>query len=96
MRAREKKLLEAWRSCMTDLYAQSTPSADFDQLLESAPLNPEGQKVIDYDSYEIDHELLTEIVEGYVKKLKMNKYEQTGFYMNTYLGASPRSKRKQD
>lgn len=96
MRAREKKLLEAWRSCMTDLYANSTPSADFNQLLESAPLNEQGQKVIDFEAYEIDHNLLTEIVEGYVKKLKMNKYEQSGFYMNTYLGASPRSKRNQD
>jgi hypothetical protein len=89
---KQKKLEEAYFECMRRLYKESTPSADFDKLLEEAPKNEMGQKVIDFDSYIIDSNRFDEIVNEIIKEYKIkDKLYLDKFRFNIYLGASPRS-----
>lgn len=89
----EKKLSKAWKEIMIELYKHATPSADFEKLLEEAPLNERGEKVIDFNSYEIEEDKMKEIVESVIKKYKItNNRQQSKIYFNVYLGASPKTK----
>lgn len=89
----EKKLAKAWKEIMIELYKNSTPSADFEKLLEEASLNERGEKVIDFNSYEIEEDKMKEIVESVIKKYKItNNRQQSKIYFNVYLGASPKTK----
>lgn len=73
-------------------YAESTPSADFEKLYEEAPLNDEGQKVIDYDSYYLHRDRFDELVEEVKSKYKFNQIEERSYSFHAYLGAGPTSK----
>lgn len=95
MTARAKKLNAAYEEIMTALYANSEPSADFRLLVEQASVNDQGQKVIDFNSYEIDYELAQTLYNDVVKKYKIkNNYDLSTLGFNIWLGASPRFKRK--
>jgi hypothetical protein len=61
--------------CYRELYKEATPSADFDELVKNATINEQGQKMIDFDAYEIDFDKHHEIVEKYIKKITYNKYK---------------------
>ena len=63
-----KKQEEVIFSIYRELFYKSTPSADFDKLVEAARINKHGQKVIDYDAYEIDYDEYCDIVEDGIKK----------------------------
>jgi len=39
---------EAMRECYRKLYKASTPPADFDELVNNASIDENGQKVIDF------------------------------------------------
>jgi len=92
------KLAQAIWDCLVELYANSTPSADFNKLVEEAPINEEGQKVIDFMAYEIDYNKMEEIIDKHRSKLlkySRNKYfYERQFNFNIYLGCSPKSVRK--
>jgi len=91
------KVSQAIWDCLVELYANSTPSADFNKLVEEAPVNEEGQKVVDFMSYEIDHNKMQEIVdkhENMLKKKRVNELHLKSFRFNIYLGCSPKSKRE--
>jgi hypothetical protein len=91
---RRKKLEKAYHECMVRLYKEATPSADFDKLVEEAPLNNLGQKVIDFDSYELDSKTFDKIVEETIEKYKLtSKFDLSSFRFTVYLGASPRTKK---
>jgi len=82
--------------CLVELYANSTPSADFNKLVEEAEINDEGQKVIHFMDYEIERGQMEEIVDKHRSKLlkgSRNKrlHEQT-FNFSIYLGCSPKTK----
>lgn len=82
--------------CLVELYANSTPSADFNKLVEEAEINEEGQKVIHFMDYEIENDKMEEIVDKHRSKLlkgSRNKYmyEHT-FNFNVYLLCSPKTK----
>jgi hypothetical protein len=74
------------------LYAASEPSANFDTLVENAPLNEFGQKEIPYMDYELDEDTFKTIVEDTLKKHKVSKYKRQIFRNTIYLGCSPKFK----
>jgi hypothetical protein len=82
--------------CYRELYKESTPSADFDELVNNAPINDEGQKMIDFNAYEIDFDKYNEIVEKYIKKIKLTPYEERGFRFEMFLGSGPRTKIREE
>jgi len=89
-KTREQKNDEAIMDCYVELYLNSTPSADFKDLMEKALLNERGQKVIDFNSYEIEEEKYDEIVESMIKKHKFKGYMVQQFKNTIALGCSPK------
>jgi len=97
MRAsKEKKFDVAMMDCYVELFANSTPPADFKELMDNAPINERGQKEIDFMAYEIDEEKYNEIVDSTIKKHKLKGYDKRVFKINISLGCSPKFKRKDD
>ena len=95
MLRRQTKLYNLVMDCYRELYKEATPSADFDELVKNAPINDEGQKMIDFDAYEIDFDKNHEIVEKYIKKMRLTKYEERGFRLEMFLGCAPRTKMRE-
>lgn len=75
------------------LYAESTPKADFNELVENAKVNEEGRKEIDFMSYSINGDRYDEIVENQMKKYKLKPHERNVFKIQAYLGCGPKSTR---
>ena len=93
VRRKKKKLSEIAFDIYRELYANSEPKADFDLLLESAEIMLDGRKNIHYENYEIDGELMDDIVEKHLKENKLNPNERQAIKLEIYLGASPMTKR---
>ena len=87
------KEIEAIRECYRKLYKASTPSADFDELVNNAPIDENGQKVIDFMGYEICEYEFSEIVDEVIKKHKIKTHRITPFKNSIYLGCSPKFKK---
>jgi hypothetical protein len=90
----EKQLAKIVMDCYREMFKQSTPSADFDELLDKAELNEFGQKVIDFMSYELEEEKFEEILTSTIKSNKLNEYDAKRVSVNVYLGCSPKTKKK--
>lgn len=90
------KVEQAIWDCLVELYANSTPSADFNKLVEDAEINKEGKKVIHFMDYEIERNKMDEIVDKHRSKLlkrSRNKLmEEHTFNFSIYLGCSPKTK----
>jgi hypothetical protein len=86
----EKILYEIYRR----IYAEATPKADFYELWKNAETNEKGQKDIKYDKYEMDDELMAEIIDNTLKEFKIPKTRRGQYSAAIYLGCSPRAKRK--
>lgn len=91
MKQRMKRLQQLIEDCYRELYRESEPSANFDELIEKAPLDEMGRKIIDYENYYLADEKFKEIAEKYKSKMKMNRYEENSFNLAIYLGATPTS-----
>ena len=72
-----------------ELYANSEPKADFDELVNSAEKNEEGQKIIPFENYFIDQEVMDEIIEKHLKNKRLTKLAKNAIKVNVYLGSSP-------
>lgn len=96
MTRRQTKLYNLVMDCYRELYRESTPSADFDELVKNAPINDDGQKMIDYNAYELDFDKYGEIVEKYIKKGKLSYFEVKGFRFEMALGSGPRTKLREE
>lgn len=85
-----------FNECMTELYANSEPKADFLSLINTAKLenrvDPHGKLIIDYEDYVIDSDKFDSIFSNIVKKYKIKKPYLTSFTFAIYLGASPKIK----
>lgn len=89
-----KNIDKALMHCYRELYANSTPSESFDELMKNATINDSGQKVIAFNDYEIDESKFDEIIEDTIKvyKIKGNILKQS--FRNTMLfGCSPKFKK---
>ena len=67
MKATSKEDKAMWE-CYRLLYENSNPQANFDELVENAEFNERGQKVIDFDSYEIEESKFFEIMDDVIKR----------------------------
>lgn len=80
--------------CYRQLFANATPPANFDKLVEEAKINEHGQKEIPYMDHEIEDELMESIINETMKAYKIkDKSIQQRFRTSIYLGCSPKSKR---
>jgi len=79
--------------CYKELYKNSTPSADFQELMDKAELNNRGQKIINFNDYEIHPNDFDLILENTLKKHKISKTIQQTFKNTIYLGCSPKFKK---
>lgn len=91
LQATQKEEQAIWE-CYRRLYKASTPSADFDELVENAPINESGQKQIDYNSYEIEYETCNQIIKDIIKEYKIQKWKRQLFNNTIILGCSPKFK----
>ena len=73
-----------------DLFKNSTPSGDFDKLVEDAPINKRGQKDIGFMDYEISDTLFNQILEKHLKGRRITKLKQQMLRNTILLGCSPR------
>jgi hypothetical protein len=88
MRNLDKVLLNTYK----ELYLQSTPSADFDELMKTCSKNKLGQIEIPYNDYEIEEELFNKIL---VKNSKgLSKFHKQILKTTVVLGCSPKFKNK--
>jgi Mg/Co/Ni transporter MgtE len=86
-----KNIDKALMHCYRELYANATPSASFDELLENATVNEQRQKVIPFLDYEIDEDVFEEIVADTIKVYKINRsYLKQSFRFTILLGCSPK------
>ena len=86
-----KKEVELIRDCYRELYKKSTPSVNFDLLMENATINEDGEKEIPMNDYVIDRKLFEEIVNKYKNKIRGPEYRKRAFSNSIYLGAGPKS-----
>lgn len=93
---KKNKIDLALMDCYRELFKNSTPSADFDLLVEQAPINEFGQKVIDFMSYEIEESKCDQIILDTIKKHKISKYDRKPFRTTILLGCSPKFKRNEN
>jgi hypothetical protein len=89
---RKTKEEMAMHECYKRLFAESTPSADFDVLVENATINESGQKEIPFLDYEIDGSRFQEIVDETIKKYKFKGWRARALSVGIHLGCSPKSK----
>ena len=83
------KINKVIKNCYVEIYSKSSPSADFNELLEKAPNNLFGQKVIDFNSYEVKETTFNEIVDNICKIYKLTKKEKEYVLRNLLFGAIP-------
>ena len=88
----EKALTECYRK----LYKASTPPADFDELMNNASIDENGEKVIDYNAHEICEYEFSEIMSDVIKEYKIRKHRQYLFKNTILLGCSPKFKKTQE
>lgn len=89
---RLEKLKQAALDCYQEMFANSTPKADFKKLMETSPLNERGQIEIPFMNYGLEEKKYDEILNSFLndKKLKMTKAEKDDFRVTINLGCSPR------
>jgi hypothetical protein len=84
---------QAFHECYQLLYENSEPKADFKKLVEEAEFNQQGQKVIDFNAYEIEEEKFFEILEDVIKRYKIKSFRAQAFRNGILLGCSPKFKK---
>ena len=89
--SKEQKII--WQ-IYRELYANSEPKADFDELVNSAEKNEEGQKIIPFNNYEISEKDFYEIIERNIKGKRLTKLSQQMIKNTVTLGCAPKFKRE--
>jgi hypothetical protein len=89
----EKILWEYYRRA----YKAATPSADFDKLVEEAPI-VDGEKKINFDAYVLESEKQEEIIDEVCKEFKIPKNRRYGFgfEFEFRFGSGPKIKYKEN
>lgn len=85
-----KNIDKALLQCYVNLYKKANPSADFNELLKSAPLDDRGKKIINYNDYTITEFELEDTIKNIIKEFKIPKRLHKAFKNTIYLGVSPR------
>ena len=87
-----KKEEQAIHECYRRLYRASTPSANFDELIQNASENKLGEKVIDCNNYEICEYQFSEIIQEVIKEYEIKTWRRQLFKNAIILGCSPKFK----
>ena len=87
---------EAIRECYRKLYKASTPPADFDELMNNAHIDENGEKVIDFMAHEICEYEFSEIMSDVIKQYKIRSHRQDLFKNTILLGCSPKFKKTEE
>ena len=86
----EKILFDYYRR----VYKAATPSVNFDELVENATINDRGEKVIDYNAYEIEEGVQEQIIKDIFKQYRIPLYRRKAFQFEFHLGCGPKTKRE--
>lgn len=73
-----------------DLYKEATPNADFDKLVEEAPINSMGEKDIYFMNHTISESKFDEILDKHLKGRRITKLKQLMIRNTVLLGCSPK------
>jgi glucuronate isomerase len=76
-----------------DLFKEATPSADFNKLVENAPIDDKGIKDIDFMDYEIEESVFDKILDKHLKGRRITKLKQRMFRNTILMGCSPKFKK---
>ena len=76
-----------------ELYANSEPSCDFDELVNSAQKNEKGEKIIPFENYEISEEDFDRIIKEQLKGKRLTKLSKQMIINTIILGCSPKFKK---
>lgn len=88
----QKKIEDAMMECYRRLFKESTPSGDFDYLVETAIINDRGQKEIPFMNYELEESKWDSIFKEIYKEYKIPIYLRQSFKTSIILGCSPKTK----
>lgn len=86
----DKKLESIIHDIYVELYLNSTPPANFDELVANAKVNERGQKEIPFMDYYLPIEDMEKIIAKKCKKI--NKYWANKIRNTIFMGCSPSSK----
>lgn len=89
---KKDKIEQAILECYTELFANAYPYADFNKLMEEAPVNKFGQKEIPFMDYEIEEDIAEKIIADIIKKYKLRNWTKKAFRTTILLGCSPKYK----
>ena len=89
---KQEKIDKILNEIYVRLYKESTPTADFNELVENAVINEFGQKEIAFMDYEITDEALDSIIKKTMKEYRVPKVYRDKFKYTIYLGCSPKTK----
>lgn len=87
---KEERNNKLMMECYTEIYAVSNPPADFQELMDNAPINDRGQKEIPFMDHEIEYNDYLKIVNKLVEKYKLSRIEKRQFKTSVALGCSPK------
>jgi len=88
MKNTEIKLKQMMFECFRELYKNSTPTANFDEL----PYKDTNSMF--YNDYEIEEDKMNEIINNLMDKYNLPEYYRNQFKPSIYLGPSPKIKFK--
>lgn len=91
-----KKIKDIVWDIYRDLYAHSEPQGDFDMLVDNAPIMDDGRKYIPYDDYEIEQDVMMEIINRHLSLHKLRKIDKQSIRASILLGCSPKTKIKHE
>ncbi len=89
--SKEQKII--W-DIYVELYANSEPKGNFDELVNSAEKDKNGRKIIPYENHEISLEDYNEILERNLKGKRLTKLKQQAIKNTVALSVSPRFKKE--
>ena len=96
MARKKKSLKNIVFDIYRELYENSEPKADFDILVENAEIMSDGRKYIPYNDYEIDGDLMDEIINKHMIRNRLNKFDKQDIRIENLLGCSPNTKIKNE
>lgn len=76
-----------------DIYKMSTPSADFSELVDKAPMDDMGRKNIYFMNYEIEESVFDKILDSHLKGRRITKLKQRMIRNTILMGCSPKFKK---
>ena len=73
-------------SCLTEVYQNTTPPVDLQEIIDSG----EGKKEGWFEKYTIPETTFENILEKWIERYKLKGFDLERFRVNMYLGPSPR------